>query len=54
MHDDSEIDSIEAYAAEIANAVGAGLTVFAAREGLEVKIRPTMLNLAPAVEGANS
>lgn len=54
IHDDSEIDSIEAYAAEIANAVGTGLTVFAAREGLEVEIRPTMLNLAPAVEGANS
>jgi len=53
MHDDAEIDSIEQYAAEIARSDGAGLEVFAARDGLELKIEPTLLDLTPQVERAD-
>lgn len=53
MHDDAEIDSIASTAAAIARSEGSGLKVFAAREGLEIKIEPTVLDLTPVVEGAN-
>ena len=53
MHDDAEIDSIEQCAAAIACASGSGLNVFAAREGLELKIEPTILDITREVEGAN-
>ena len=53
MHDDAEIDSIEQCAAAIACASGSSLNVFAAREGLELKIEPTILDITREVEGAN-
>ncbi|CAB4869456.1 unannotated protein [freshwater metagenome] len=53
MHDDAEIDSIESSAAAIASAGGSGLKVFAAREGLELKVEPTLLDITREVERAN-